>query len=62
MTPDGISTTKPKPHVVACASPITGHTLPIINIAAQLRQRGYPVTMLAGPEFQQRVEQAGASF
>ncbi|KAG5944898.1 hypothetical protein E4U59_006651 [Claviceps monticola] len=53
---------KPKPHILACASPITGHTLPIINIIDQLIQRGYSVTFLAGWDFKDRIERIGATF
>ncbi|KAG6097277.1 hypothetical protein E4U30_000801 [Claviceps sp. LM220 group G6] len=53
---------KPKPHILACASPITGHTLPIVNIVDQLIQRGYSVTFLAGWDFKDRIESIGATF
>ncbi|KAG5949601.1 hypothetical protein E4U53_005827 [Claviceps sorghi] len=52
----------PKPHVVACAAPLAGHTLPIVNIVHHLVERGYQASFLAGWEFKHHIEKAGASF
>ncbi|KAG5986980.1 hypothetical protein E4U54_005191 [Claviceps lovelessii] len=53
---------KPKPLIVTCTSPITGHTLPMINISGYLIDRGYKVTFLGGSDFKDRIEQVGATF
>lgn len=56
----GVDKTRLK--ILACASPFTGHTMPIINIVEVLIQRGYDVTFIAGDEFQERIERIGAKF
>lgn len=52
--------TTQKPRILMAASPASGHTFPIIAIAAELVQRGYEVTFLAGEEFLEAVARAGA--
>ncbi|KAG6002038.1 hypothetical protein E4U21_003552 [Claviceps maximensis] len=59
---DNSMASRKKPYIVACSPPLSGHTLPIIIIVANLIQRGYGVTFLAGYEFQDRIEKTGASF
>ncbi|KAG8422976.1 hypothetical protein J3459_009895 [Metarhizium acridum] len=56
----GVDKTKLK--ILACASPFTGHTMPIINIVEVLIQRGYDVTFIAGDEYRERIERSGAKF
>jgi UDP:flavonoid glycosyltransferase YjiC (YdhE family) len=49
-----------KPHVVACAAPVTGHTMPMLAISAELVKRGFTVTFLGGEQFRDQVERIGA--
>ncbi|KZZ90826.1 UDP-glucuronosyl/UDP-glucosyltransferase [Moelleriella libera RCEF 2490] len=53
---------KTKLQVLVCASPWSGHTMPMINIAEQLVWRGYSVTFIAGTEFRKDVDGIGARF
>lgn len=40
-----------KPRILSCASPLAGHTAPVLRVSESLTQRGYDVTMIAGVEF-----------
>ena len=57
---NGVQSTARRPRILMAASPASGHTYPIITIAAELVERGYEVTFLAGEEFLDPVTRAGA--
>lgn len=48
--------------VVIAASPIEGHTAPMLSVARGLSERGHDVTFLGATRFRERIEQAGAQF
>ena len=48
--------------VVVGASPIEGHTAPMLSVARGLGERGHEVTFLGASTFRTRIEQAGAKF
>ncbi|KAK2616729.1 hypothetical protein QQS21_000341 [Conoideocrella luteorostrata] len=62
LTGGGGGVNKSKLKILACASSVIGHTIPVINIVKQLISRGYDVTFIAGSDFQDRIEQMGARF
>lgn len=47
--------------VIVAATPITGHTLPLLQIAEQLGKAGHRVTALVGSRFAARAEALGAA-
>ncbi|ROT37794.1 UDP-Glycosyltransferase/glycogen phosphorylase [Sodiomyces alkalinus F11] len=49
-----------KPHLLFCALPGPGHTLPILQIAEEMAARGYSVSFLGGKEFFPKIEKIGA--
>lgn len=53
---------KEKPHLVVCAFPAAGHTLPMAQVAAALVKRGYTVSFLTSPTFAAQVARAGAEL
>jgi len=60
---DGVSDgSKKRPYLVFCSAPASGHTYPILHIAAEMIQRGFEATYLAGEEFQLQVKRMGAEF
>ncbi|KAK2671111.1 hypothetical protein RAB80_013533 [Fusarium oxysporum f. sp. vasinfectum] len=48
-----------KPHLVFGATPVDGHTYPLIRIAEDLVQRGFEVTFIAGDQFEKAITDAG---
>jgi UDP:flavonoid glycosyltransferase YjiC (YdhE family) len=44
------------------ATPVPGHVAPMASIGAHLASRGHQVTMLTGPRFAARTQEAGMSF
>lgn len=48
--------------VVIAASPIEGHTAPMLTVAGDLLERGHQVTFLGASLFRRRIEQTGAQF
>ncbi|KAK2043394.1 UDP-Glycosyltransferase/glycogen phosphorylase [Colletotrichum somersetense] len=60
---DGVSDgSKKRPYLVFCSAPATGHTYPILQIAAEMIQRGFEATYMAGEEFQPQIKRMGADF
>ncbi|KAJ8130626.1 hypothetical protein O1611_g3001 [Lasiodiplodia mahajangana] len=50
------------PIILVQSFPITGHTVPLLQITQYLVQRGYDIYYLGGTQFQQAIEAAGAKF
>ncbi|KAK1986054.1 hypothetical protein LZ30DRAFT_746699 [Colletotrichum cereale] len=60
---DGVSDgSKKRPYLVFCSAPASGHTFPILQIAAEMIQRGFEATYIAGEEFQPQIKRMGADF
>ncbi|KAK1994960.1 UDP-Glycosyltransferase/glycogen phosphorylase [Colletotrichum falcatum] len=53
---------KKRPHLLFCSAPASGHTFPVLQIAAEMIQRGFEATYLGGDEFQPHVKRMGAEF
>jgi UDP:flavonoid glycosyltransferase YjiC (YdhE family) len=51
-----------KPLVLICATPVSGHIIPMRTIAKELVTRGYEVCFVTGSGYRQYVEEIGASF
>jgi UDP:flavonoid glycosyltransferase YjiC (YdhE family) len=51
-----------KPLVLVCATPVSGHIIPMRTIAKELVTRGYEVCFVTGSGFRQYVEEIGALF
>ncbi|KAF4334837.1 n-glycosyltransferase [Fusarium beomiforme] len=49
-----------KPHLVFGATPVDGHTYPLIRIVEDLVRRGFEVTFLGGDQFESAITEAGA--
>ncbi|KAG9257206.1 uncharacterized protein F5Z01DRAFT_457401 [Emericellopsis atlantica] len=41
-----------RPRLLMCASPASGHSTPVINLAYHLAERGYNITFIAGEQFE----------
>ncbi|KAL2751842.1 glycosyltransferase family 1 protein [Sodiomyces alcalophilus JCM 7366] len=57
---DNITNGTTKPHLLFCALPGPGHTLPLLQIAEEMSARGYNVSFLGGKEFFPKIEKMGA--
>ncbi|GKT50478.1 UDP-N-acetyl-D-glucosamine 6-dehydrogenase [Colletotrichum spaethianum] len=53
---------KKRPYLVFCSAPASGHSFPILQIAAEMIQRGFEATYIAGEEFQPQIKRMGAEF
>jgi hypothetical protein len=51
-----------KPLVLVCATPVSGHIIPMRTIAKELVSRGYEVCFVTGSGYRHYVEEIGASF
>ncbi|KAF5667592.1 n-glycosyltransferase [Fusarium heterosporum] len=49
-----------KPHLIFAATPVDGHTNPLIRIAEDLVLRGYEVTFIGGDQFETAITGIGA--
>ncbi|KFA81070.1 hypothetical protein S40288_00986 [Stachybotrys chartarum IBT 40288] len=54
----GSGTTKPR--LLLCASPIVGHTVPMLRLNEELAARGYDISFLAAEEFRSQIEKSGS--
>ncbi|KAF5709637.1 n-glycosyltransferase [Fusarium mundagurra] len=54
-----VPTNASKPHLVFGATPVDGHTYPLLRIAEDLVQRGFEVTFIAGDQFEKAITGAG---
>ncbi|KAM0352897.1 hypothetical protein ACHAPU_001780 [Fusarium lateritium] len=54
------STSSKKPHLVFAATPVDGHTNPLIRIAEDLVRRGFEITFIAGDQFESVITDIGA--
>ncbi|KAK2011987.1 UDP-Glycosyltransferase/glycogen phosphorylase [Colletotrichum eremochloae] len=60
---DGVSDgSKKRPYLVFCSAPASGHTYPILQIAAEMIQRGFEATCVTGQEFQPQIKRMGAEL
>ncbi|KAK1966419.1 hypothetical protein LY78DRAFT_657306 [Colletotrichum sublineola] len=60
---DGVSGgSKKRPYLVFCSAPASGHTYPILQIAAEMIQRRFEATCVAGQEFQPQIKRMGAEL
>ncbi|KAI9155354.1 N-glycosyltransferase [Paramyrothecium foliicola] len=50
-----------KPRLVVCGAPAEGHIGPMVRVARELSQRGYPMTVVTGEEFRSQVESIGGA-
>ncbi|KAL5048575.1 hypothetical protein BDW71DRAFT_205273 [Aspergillus fruticulosus] len=57
-----MTVTTPKPVVVFLCPPEPGHTNPLIPYAVHLTSRGHEVHFIAGPESENAIKKAGATF
>ncbi|KAF9874315.1 hypothetical protein CkaCkLH20_08298 [Colletotrichum karsti] len=58
---DGVSDgNKKRPYLLFAAAAATGHTYPLLLIAAEMVQRGFEATFIAGEEFHAQVKRLGA--
>ena len=48
-----------KPRILSCASPVPGHTAPVLRVSEALSKRGYDVTMIAGIEYFDAIKKFG---
>ncbi|KAF9785650.1 hypothetical protein IL306_004990 [Fusarium sp. DS 682] len=55
-----VSNSTKKPHLVFGATPVDGHTYPLIQIAEDLIRRGFEVTFIGDGQFESAVTEAGA--
>ncbi|GKT82212.1 UDP-glucuronosyl/UDP-glucosyltransferase [Colletotrichum tofieldiae] len=53
---------KKRPYLVFCSAPASGHSYPVLQIAAEMIQRGFEATYIAGEEFQPQIKRMGAEF
>ncbi|KAF5522672.1 UDP-glucosyltransferase B1 [Colletotrichum aenigma] len=51
---------KKRPYLLFAAAPATGHTYPLLQIAAEMIQRGFEATFIAGEEFKPQLKRMGA--
>ncbi|KAH7311710.1 hypothetical protein B0I35DRAFT_357012 [Stachybotrys elegans] len=51
-----------KPHLVFCAAPHEGHTLPLLTVASTLAKRGWTLDFVLGEQFRDRVEAIGSTL
>lgn len=49
-----------KPHLVFGATPVDGHTYPLIRIAEDLTRRGFEITFIGGDQFEPAITKMGA--
>ncbi|KAL4732561.1 hypothetical protein ACLX1H_001578 [Fusarium chlamydosporum] len=49
-----------KPHLVFGATPVDGHTYPLIRIAEDLAHRGFEITFIGGEQFETAITNIGA--
>ncbi|GKU04785.1 udp-glucuronosyl udp-glucosyltransferase [Fusarium langsethiae] len=49
-----------RPHLVIGATPVDGHTYPLIRIAEDLVRRGFEVTFIGGDQFETAITKIGA--
>ncbi|KAM0246430.1 hypothetical protein ACHAP5_004744 [Fusarium lateritium] len=54
------STSSKKPHLVFAATPVDGHTNPLIRIAEDLVRRGFEITFIGGDQFESAITSIGA--
>ncbi|KAM0554707.1 hypothetical protein ACHAPJ_006778 [Fusarium lateritium] len=54
------STSSKKPHLVFGATPVSGHTYPLVRVAEDLIRRGFEITFIAGDEFEPAITSIGA--
>jgi UDP:flavonoid glycosyltransferase YjiC (YdhE family) len=54
------STSSKKPHLVFAATPVDGHTNPLIRIAEDLVHRGFEITFIGGDQFERAITGIGA--
>ncbi|KAI0133798.1 MGT family glycosyltransferase [Xylariales sp. AK1849] len=52
----------PKPLVLVCSTPVSGHIIPLIALAKQLVASGYDVCFVSGSGCRQQIETVGTSF
>ncbi|TEA21432.1 UDP-glucosyltransferase B1 [Colletotrichum sidae] len=58
---DGVSDgNKKRPYLVFCSANASGHTFPLIQIAAEMIQRGFEATFITGEEFHPQIKRMGA--
>lgn len=48
--------------VILAANPLTGHVIPVLNVAKDLVRRGHEVVVYTGSRFEQRALRVGARF
>ncbi|KAK3337594.1 MGT family glycosyltransferase [Cercophora scortea] len=53
---------EPKPRILICSTPVSGHIIPMLAIAKQLVARGYDVCFVSSNGYRPQIEAAGASF
>jgi hypothetical protein len=51
-----------KPHILICATPVYGHTMPLRAVSRALINRGFTITFLTGSDFKDSIESIGATF
>ncbi|GJC91227.1 UDP-glucuronosyl UDP-glucosyltransferase [Colletotrichum higginsianum] len=54
--------TKKRPYLVFCSAPASGHTYPVLQIAAEMIQRGFEASYIGGEEFHPQIKRMGAEF
>ncbi|WYZ33816.1 hypothetical protein EsH8_I_000092 [Colletotrichum jinshuiense] len=53
---------KKRPYLLFCAAPASGHTYPLLQIAAEMISRGFEGTFIAGEEFRPQIKRMGAEY
>lgn len=62
ISPPAVTMPKQKPLILYCCTPMTGHLMPNLQIAADLVRRGYDVTFLGAPTCRDKIEAAGCRY
>ncbi|OLN85845.1 4'-demethylrebeccamycin synthase 5 [Colletotrichum chlorophyti] len=52
---------KKRPYLVFCSAAVSGHTFPLLQIAAEMIQRGFEATYIGGEEFHPQIKRMGAA-
>jgi UDP:flavonoid glycosyltransferase YjiC (YdhE family) len=51
-----------KPRLLFCGVPADGHIRPVLRVAKELKQRGYPMAFVTGDEYREPVEALGSEL
>lgn len=55
-------TQSPKPLLLFAATPVSGHTAPLLPYATRLKEQGYDVFFIGGARFGRAIKRTGATF